>query len=111
MRPTNAAPAISRFLVVIFLLTQIKKMWQTYSVAELRHLVRRLRKHAICCRLHLFNTRRTKQDLVALLRSLWSYQWNDKGKLCWYHKHLAGVELYWFPGYGFFFDSKLELPV
>ena len=47
-----------------------KSFWQQFPVSTLRYIVRSLRLRAILLKEHLFNTRRTKQDLVGLLDSL-----------------------------------------
>ena len=44
--------------------------FQALPVRALRHVIRKLRRRAILFNCHHFNTRRTKQDLVRLLDSL-----------------------------------------
>jgi hypothetical protein len=67
--------------------------WQQFTVPALRSVVRRLRRRAILFKIHHFNSRETKQDLVRLLDSLFEWAGSRGGLDYLVHRRLK-FELY-----------------
>ena len=85
-------------------------VFQRLPVRTLRHLIRKLRSRAIMFRHHHFNTRRTKQDLVRLLGSLFFVvRVTARGVVHLHHRRLV-FDL-WFLDEGFFLDPDCTQPV
>ena len=74
--------------------------WQALPVSLLRSTIRKLRRRAILFREHRFGTRQSKQDLVALLDSLF-YLVRTSGSL--YHLHHRRLQFELFYSHGLFF--------
>ena len=71
----------------------MKKNFQAWSVAQLRHLIRRLRRRAILFKCHHFNTRKTKQDLIRLLEELFALV-HTRGLVEHYHHRRLVFDFY-----------------
>ena len=69
-----------------------KSFWQQFPVSTLRYIVRSLRLRAILQKEHLFNTRRTKQDMVRLLESLFRVKRGSPDELT--HRRVLSFHLY-----------------
>ena len=84
--------------------------FQTLPVRVLRHVIRKLRRRAILFNCHHFNTRRTKQDLVRLLDSLFfRVRETEQGAVHLHHRRLV-FDL-WLKDDDFFLDSDCSQPV
>ena len=84
--------------------------FQALPVRALRHVIRKLRRRAILFTCHHFNTRRTKQDLVRLLDSLFfRVRETEQGAVHLHHRRLV-FDL-WLKDDDFFLDSDCSQPV
>ena len=110
-------PAMMCIAFIFFRFMLEKKMtdsatedFQTLPVRALRHVIRKLRRRAILFNCHHFNTRRTKQDLVRLLDSLFfRVRETEQGAVHLHHRRLV-FDL-WLKDDDFFLDSDCSQPV